>query len=534
MPKSIKLALIIILALFLRLVSLHTLPPALFSDEVDIALQVRSFRQNQSDYYGNSYPVHFHSFSDWRTSLQIYSSVIVSLFTSDPVLIVRLPSVIFSVLTVIFFYLITNSLLAAFLLALSPWSIHFGRTGFEVSGMLFTILAGIYFWLKYQQYPKTIFLYLSLFFLCLSPYFYSTAKLFLLLLIPLLFFIWPKTFSKLKAKEIILLIIFGFFLLSPLVIDTIRGRSGFRFSYISIFTEPHREQITDTLRYQDILLSHPDEIGVPTPFLSFIFHSKYQLVLEKFVSNYLSSFSTTFLFLRGDTNLRQGFGSHGLLYLIDFFLIFIGLFFHFKKPTKLGTFFFIFLLLAPISFSLTRDSVSPHATRLIFMLIPLLYFSSLGLKKYSFLLPIYFIFFLIFWHQYTIHYPQISARFWHFNLKEAVLAAKDTNSPTIYFSDTSEPFLPFFLLYFPYTIPKTSNIAARITSFENSSFVGQELDNRYFFGHLNWSDLSKLPVGTLVVAPESEKNLFPTDFPIVKKIDKKYIEAETFYLLQKT
>ena len=140
-----KLALIIILALFLRLYSLHSLPPALFSDEVDIANQVRTFRQSQSDYYGNRFPIHFHSFSDWRTPLAIYSSVFISYFTSDPVLIVRLPSVFFSLLSIIFFYLITDSLLAAFLLALSPWSLHFGRTGFEVSGMLFTILAGLFF-----------------------------------------------------------------------------------------------------------------------------------------------------------------------------------------------------------------------------------------------------------------------------------------------------------------------------------------------------------------------------------------------------
>ena len=152
-------------------------------------------------------------------------------------------------------------------------------------------------------------------------------------------------------------------MLSPMLVDTLRGHAGFRFSYISIFTEPHRGQITDTLRYQDILLSHPNEIGVKTPFLSFIFHNKYQLILEKFTKNFLSSFSTNFLFLRGDENLRQGFGNHGLLYIIDFFLIFIGIILHFKKPTKLGVFFLFFLLLSPIPFALTRDSASPHATR---------------------------------------------------------------------------------------------------------------------------------------------------------------------------
>lgn len=533
MPKSMKLALIVILALFLRLYSLHSLPPALFSDEVDIANQVRTFRLSQSDYYGNRFPIHFHSFSDWRTPLEIYSSVFISYFTSDPVLIVRLPSVFFSLLTVILFYLITGSLLASLLLALSPWSLHFGRTGFEVSGMLFTILAGLFFWLKYHRFSKTIYLYLSLIFFCLSPYFYSTAKLFLILLLPLLLIIWPKTIFRLKTKNIIFLIFTAILMLSPMLVDTFRGHAGFRFSYISIFTEPHREQITDTLRYQDILLSHPDEIGVQTPFLSFIFHNKYQLILEKFIKNFLSSFSTNFLFLRGDENLRQSFGNHGLLYIIDFFLIYIGIIFHFKNPTKLGSFFFYFLLLAPIPFALTRDSASPHATRLIFMIFPLLYFSSLALKKYLYLFPFYLLFFINFWHYYTIHYPQISARYWHYNLKEAILAAKKTDLNIIYFSDTAEAFLPFFLLYFPYPVPNTGNIVAKIAPFESPSFVGSVLNQRYYFGRLNWSNLSGLPSESLIIAPESNQNLFPAELKIIKKIDKKYLEAEAFYLLQK-
>lgn len=533
MAICMKLTLIVILASFLRLYTLDRLPPALFSDEVDIALQVQTFRQTQSDYYGNRIPFHFHSFSDWRTPLQIYSSVLVSYFTADSVLIVRLPSVIFSVLTVIFFYLITNSSLAAFLLAISPWSIHYGRTGFEVSGMLFTVLAGIYFWLKHQRSSKTKHLFFSLLFLCLSPYFYSTSKLFLIFLALLLFFIWPKTILKLNRKTVLLLFLSASLLLTPLLIDTLRGHAGFRFSYIGIFTQPHREQITDTLRYQDILLSHPDEIGVATPFLSYFLHNKYQLVLEKFINNYISSFSTTFLFLQGDQNLRQSFGNHGLLYLADFLFIFIGLILHFKNPTKLGSFFFYFLLLAPIPFALTRDSVTPHATRLILMLPSLIYFSSLAVNKYKIFIPVSVLSLFLFWHFYTVHYPQISARVWHFNLKEAVLSAKDLNPDTVYFSDTSEPFLPFFLLYYPYPFPALGSITSKISQIENSSFNGQKFDSRFYFGHLNWSDLSTLPVGSLVVAPESEKNLFPSNLQIIKIIPKIYLEAETFYILKK-
>ena len=532
--KIITLTLLVFTALFLRVYQLYSLPPALFSDEVDIANQVKSFRSFQTDYYGNPYPIHFHSFSDWRTPLQIYSSVLVSFFTSDPILIVRLPSVLFSVLTIIVFYLLTNSFLAALLLTLSPWSIHFGRSGFEVSGMLFCLLTGTYLWLKFIKKPRILFLILSLLFLCLSPYFYSTAKLFIVFLVPLLLLIWSKTLKNISPKSLLILSLFGLLFLSPLIIDTVRSRAGFRFSYISIFTEPHREQITDTLRYQDILLSHPGEIGVKTPLLSYILHNKLELVMEKFIGNFISSFSTTFLFLQGDSNLRQGFGSHGLLYLIDFLFIFIGLVIYFKKPDKLGTFFLIFLIFSPIPFSLTRDSATPHATRLIFMLLPLLYFSSLALKKYLIFLPFYLISFLLFWHQYTIHYPQLSARFWHYNLKEAVLAAKtiSTTNP-VYFSDSYEPFLPFFLLYFPYTNPVNDpNLVRNIQPIDNSLISGQVIDNHYFFGHVNW-DQAPTSSDSLFVLPQSQfENLSNrSSFKIITKIDKYYLSAEAFYLV---
>ena len=533
MSRIITLSLIVFTALFLRLYHLRTLPPALFSDEVDIVNQANSFRHFQTDYYGNPYPIHFHSFSDWRTPLQIYSSVFISYFTNDSILIARLPSVIFSVLTVIVFYLITNLRLAAFLLAVSPWSLHFGRIGFEVSGMLLSLLTGIYFWLKYTKHPHYIFLVLSLFSLCLSPYFYSTAKLFIIFLVPLLFLIWPKTFKIIGIKNLIFLTFLGLIFLSPLIIDTIRGRAGFRFSYIGIFTQPHREQITDTLRYQDILLSHPNEIGVKTPLLSYFLHNKFELVFEKFVSNYFSSFSTTFLFLQGDNNLRQGFGNHGLFYLIDFFLIFIGFVLHFKKPTKLGTFFLMFLIFSPIPFSLTRDSVTPHATRLIFMLLPLLYFSSLALKKYSIIFPFYLISFFLFWHQYTIHYPQLSARFWHYNLKETVMAASAISAPSVYFSDSYEPFLPFFLLYYPYSnLDNSSDLSLKILPVDNSLISGQVIDNHYFFGHINW-DYAPTSANSLFILPQSQfDNLSNrSSFKILSQINKNYLSAEAFVLI---
>lgn len=514
------LILLVVFAFTLRFWQLDRIPPSLFADEVDIAYQVQSFKATNADYYGNKFPVHFHSFSDWRTSLQIYSSVVVSYFTTDPIYIVRLPSVIFSTFSVILIYLLTGSLSAPFLLTISPWSIHYGRTGFEVSGMIACLLAAIYFF-KNKKY------YLFSLFLCLSPYFYSTAKLFIPFIFVVLTYIYRDVILKLNRKKLLLLVIFNILLLLPLGIDTIKGHAGFRFSYIGIFTTPHREQITDTLRYQDISLSHLNEVGVATPFYSKIFHNKYQLVLAKFVENYFSSFSTNFLFITGDSNIRHGFGGHGLLYIIDFFTLFIGLFVYKKRPTELGHLFFWLLLLAPIPFALTRDSSGPHATRLILILPSLIYFSSLGLNKYKSIIIIYILLFINFWHYYTIHYPQDSAAVWHYNMANSVIEAQKYSASKIYFSDKFEPFLPFFLNYWHYS--QTVNLK----DINLNYFSGKNLDNKYFFGNINWTDISSIPPDSLIIVPESEIKQISSSLKLLEKIDKKYEMAQSFYIYKK-
>jgi len=516
--KIIPLLLIIFTASFFRLSNISNLPPSLFADEVDAGYQADTFNRHLSDYFGNRFPTHFHSFSDWRTSAYIYSISFTKLFVSNPQFSVRLPSAIFSILSVLIFYLITRSKLSALLLAISPWSIHYGRTGFEVSGMIFCFLLGIYF-LQNKRY------FFSVFFFALTPYFYSTAKLFLILLFPIILYFFRSSIFSLKPKKLILLSIFSLVCLLPLITDTISGKSGYRFSYIGIFTMPHREQIVDTLRYEDILISHPSEVGVPTPKTSFLFHNKYQLVVQKFIQNYLSAFSTDFLFINGDSNVRHGFGGHGLLYSFEIFLFFIGLYIWLKNPSLIGKLFLAILLIAPIPFALTRDSSSAHATRLIFMLPSLIYFISIAVSKYKFLIILYLFSTISFWHFYTLHYPQASARQWHTGMKQTVLQTigHDNN---IYFSSKYESFVPFFLYYYPYTsIPQ-------FQEFNNDSFSGLTLDNRFYFGNINANNLSNLSPNSILVIPQSEysSNQY-NHLRVINKISKSYINQEEFYLL---
>jgi hypothetical protein len=536
--QTLLLILIVIFAAFIRLYHINTLPPSLFYDEVDAGYQAMVFNQNQSDYYGNKFPINFHSFGDYRTSLQIYSVALSERLTHNPELSIRLPSAVFGILSVIIIFFITKSIIPSFLLAIFPWAIHYSRIGFEVSGMIMVLLTGIYFWQKYLNTSKFKYLLSAIFFFCLSPYFYSTANLFFPIIAILVLIIWHRNILKINIKRIIICLLFGVLLLTPLITTTLGGKSGFRFSYIGIFTMPHREQVTNQLRYEDILLNHSGQIGVKTPLISQILHNKYQLVLQKFTSNYFLSFSTDFLFLTGDNNTRQGFGGHGLLYLIDAPLLLIGLFFYFKKRDKIGTLFLGMLLLAPVPFALTRDSTSAHATRLILMLPSIIYFVYLGIKNIQLKYPlsIYLIILLYgcsffnFWHYYNHHYPQESARYWNMSMKEAVIATAPYSENTLVFSDSYLSFVSFFLFYHPYILNPQSSLADHLKPITNNSFSGQVLDNKYYFGHINWTNLSSFPPDTIYVIPSSESTI--GSFQIINTIDKKYLNQEGFLLLK--
>lgn len=566
--SKILLGLILIFSFFIYTYKNTAVPPSLYSDEADISYQAFIFNKNFSDYFGNKFPAHFHSFSDWQPSLYIYSVALVQKIIGHTDVSVRIPAAIFGTLTVFIFFLILKQLLkqnvwaliGTLLLSISPWLFHYSRTGFAATNMLFLTLLGIYFWINFIESQKTKYLFLSIFVFSLLTFSYSTAKLHLLFLFASIYFLWFKKINAIPVKTKILSILLILIVCLPIISDTLKGRSGYRFSYINIFSDPTVSKTTDFLRQEDSVIVFGQQIGLKPMFVSKVFHNKIAQWLEVFTKNYFSSFSTEFLFIKGDGNLRQGIQSTGNLLYPDLLFVIIGISSLFLKKSKNYKFyllFFINLILAPIPFALTRDSTFPHATRLISMLPFLIFFSVLGIKKLffffqsktviSFVLIIYLILFGRFLHQYYFHYSNLSAKEWHYSMKDAVISSLDIKNDweRIYYSNSYEPFTPFFLNYSEY-LPKNNSPADSLKWDNNSFFTGRQVDNKYYLGNIEWSPLfvSKPSEKYLFIVPEkdivamenslneynksSKKRI---NLNLIKKIDKKYTEQESFYLL---
>jgi len=297
LKSRLFLFLIILLGLFLRIYDLEKVPPSLFSEEVDAAYQALSFNHCHTDYFGRSIPIHFKSIADYRTALPILSISLSQQIFGVNDFSVRFPSVFFGTLSILIFYFIgkniskseSSGLILAFISSVNPWLIHYSRTAFEVSAMLFVILISIYFWLIFLKNQKKRFLILCLVSLLSSAYIYSTAKLYIFFIGIYYLITSFKQIIKIQLSKLILIFSILLLLATPLIISTLAGQSGYRFSYISIFADPTISDQVDYFRYLDIP-QNLRQVGVSTPFFSKLFHNKYLYILNSFTNKYLSSF----------------------------------------------------------------------------------------------------------------------------------------------------------------------------------------------------------------------------------------------------
>lgn len=465
-PK-VFLVSILLLASFLRLWKLTVNPVSLFGDELDLGYQAYSILQTGRDYNGNFMPLHFHSMAEWRTPLYLYSAVpTVAVFGITP-LGVRLPAAFFGILGVLALYLLVNeilkdkglALLSAGMLAVSPWHLQYSRAGFEVSEMLFFLLIGLWLFFKTLSGKNGRYLWMSVFCLVLTPWIYSTAKLFTPLLLVFLFAVWRKEILSLKRRNLYKAALAGLVVGLPIVYATLFGGGTDRFNYISVFSDPTTIPEVGFLRSVDAGVRGETGIGLSPKLSDRILHNKFIQWGGVVTRNVFQAFSTEFLFIKGDPNPRQSVGI-GEFYKIDALFLILGVMLFFTKfPDKRIKLLTAFWALAGvIPAAITRDGGN-HATRLILVLPLLTVLIAYGLFEtirsfprnlrlpaaafYAFALLIGFVFYQ---HKYLVHYPYDSERWWHYGWEDAVSEIKsiDAGYDRVIISMSGEPAWVFF------------------------------------------------------------------------------------------
>ena len=422
------------MAIFLRFWQLGKNPVSMYWDEVAIALDAYSFNQTGKDMNNMNWlqPV-FGSYGDFKAPIFILLVVPFLKVLGMTSLAVRLPIAIFSLLSLTLVYFLSKEilsfdkklakkyqllpLLSLLIVAISPWPVHFARIGLESSLSVFFFLAALLFFLKGVR-GKSWWILVSIMPAVLAVYSYYSLRVVIPLFVFSLILIF---FKKIWTKKI--WSIFGAILLFVLAI-------------VPIFKSPYYLRSQD-YRLNNNNLIYPNQLVKESSqyletygsnLYSRVVYHRYIFWTRDFLKNFSSHFSADFLFISGDSNLRQHSGYLGEFFLVLMPFYFLGLFLLLKNiKSKTSQFLLTFVLLAPIPAAMVYEV--PHASRAIYLFVPFSILIAWGINEFILFLKTWkskllakliglFLFFAIFlnaglyYADYFIDYPKRSSEAW--------------------------------------------------------------------------------------------------------------------------
>lgn len=465
---------IFILALFLRGWQLGSIPPGLNRDEASIGYIAYSILQTGRDEHGKWLPISLQSFGDWKLPLYVYVSIPFIKFLSLSEISVRLPSVVFGVVTIFLLYKIIRhlfpkqtklALMSSLILAISPWHIFFSRVTSEANLAVFCVTLSLY--LITRSFRQKMLLPFAMIFLSLSMIAYHGNHIFT----PLLFIGLIITFRKLFLKSwwgrgsALIFIIFSIIVFSQTLFSA------------------DRTKISGLLPLNDISLVHEqidkNRVIYQNSLLGKMLNNKLIFAVEQISRGYVRAFSPDFLFIKGGSNQQHNIPDFGNLYLIEAPFLLLGIIFCIKNKEKYGPLLLYWLLISPVGAALTKDA--PHSARM-FAIFPMLSvviaYAVISITTLS-IRPIFkkvaFVFialalsanFVLFLSRYYILFPYKSYAVWgdaqkkmveklskYKQLYSSIYVAKPENSLYIYslfFNRPDPAFVQKSMIYYPVT-----------------------------------------------------------------------------------
>lgn len=538
------LFLIILAAAFLRLWNLANVPPHLTPDEASLGYNAYSILKTGRDEYGELFPIIFKSFGDYKPGLYVYLTIPFVAILGLSEFAVRLPSAIAGVTAVWLVYMVVNKLLdrgiarnlkqknaekagliAAFLLAINPWHLHFSRGAWEANLSLTLTLAGILLFLKSLKNAKFL-IHTSLFF-SLTLLTYQGAKLSTTIVLITLIIVFWKEFIKIikdNLPAVVQTTVVALLIISPILLSLFQGKTG-RLEVFSILSYRRPQEQIQTIARQGEESLDGLNYG--------LFHSEGLNLKRSILGRLFNHFSTRFLFFEGDwQNPRHSAPNHGMLLLSDLILLLLGFIELVRSKSRVSMFIFLWLILAPLPAALSRDQV--HAVRALNMVIPLTIISAVGLSSifnyirelnrlrvlgFAFVFTLYLIPFIFYLDSYFVHLPVHNAKYWLYGYKQAVevITPIQNNYKNIVFQQSyNQPYI-YFLFYQKYD-PAEYQKQAKLT--EGGVDVGlvEKLDN-ILFESFSWpyrtDRKNTLVVGNPVGIPS---DIDQRDYKIIKEI----------------
>lgn len=491
---------ILIFGYFIRVYEVSSMPPSLNWDEVSHGYNAYSILKTGKDEWGVAFPTIFRAFGDYKLPVYVYATAISEFLLGLNAFAVRFPSVVAGTTSILFTYLLTKlvfkkeqiAIIAALVMAISPWSLFLSRIAVEANFAFALILAGVYFLTKGTM-EKSRKILLGIILLSLSMWTYNSARIFVPLFVTSFAIIYRSDLLKLaKIKSLLFavcLLIFALFTL-PMFVQLLNPEGSARYESVQILDVGAIAEIND--RRQNANLP---------PIVERAIYNKATFFVENFIPNYIRHFSPVFLFFSGGDNYQFNIPGYGLLYVVNLPILVYGAYKLIKKKrNREVAMLFSWLLLSPIAASMTRES--PHTLRSIMMIAPFMIiiahgFYELTLKvKYKYKTQVYVLIMLLsffaYFRFYGTSYREAHSFAWQYGYKQMAGIIEenyDKYEKIVITKKYAEPheFLLFYLKYDPEKYRNDPNLIR----FEKSNwFWVDRFDKFYFVNEWDMPDTS--------------------------------------------
>ncbi|MDP2638358.1 MAG: glycosyltransferase family 39 protein [Candidatus Levybacteria bacterium] len=530
----ILLTFILIIASALRFWQLGEVPSSPDWDEAALGYNAYSILQTGRDEYGDFLPIVLRSFDDYKPALYAYLTMPSISVLGLNVLAVRLPSVIFGILTVLaVFFLVKElfrknsiALLSAGLLAISPWHIQFSRIAFESNVGVALNVFGVLFFLK--SFSKHWYLFFSAIMFGLGLHVYQGEKVFVPLLLIALVVIFRKQLFTVRKRYIVISFLIFTAISLPLIHFIITNNNSLaRAKDVSVFSNTSLIE----LNADRILLDKENN-----NFVGLIFDNRRIEFLKNTAAGYISHFNFNWLFITGDIARHHAPGM-GLMYLIELPFLLVGVyrlvFGSFNKKAKI--FIFLWFLIAPIPASITNDV--PNAVRTLIFLPTFQIFTAIGILtvfgkvssiKYQVLnikikhliflsiLSVSIFNFLYYLNQYFIQQNYFHARYWQYGYENIVNyvagVQKDYDKIIVSNTATMDQSYIFFLFYLKYDPHKYLSEGGTLTG----KIEGKNKFSNFEFRKFNYDEEKEeniLLVGSTFDFQEVYRTIHEVNYP---------------------
>lgn len=358
MKKSVViLVLILFLASFLRLWQLGVVPFGMTHDELGYSYNAYSIAKTGKNVFGEKLPLlTWVAKGDAFLPTTMYLTVPFFFFLPFNATTARLPDALLGIADVFLIYILVLSvfknkqlaLLSSFFLAISPWHLHFSRSGYDINFALFFYLLSVTLFVIEIKKGRPPYFSLMSILLGIFTYRGMSAMAFPLFLSLLLY----AKLIKAKKHQITVFAAGGFvvFVIFLGVILKV-GRENYAPESTSLLNDPKIQQYVDN--------QSRDAKG--PLFLKRIFLNKPMYLLDRFRENYFETYSPGFLFLHTEGRQTYSIWSRGRIYFLDSVFILAGFLYFARKGKKESVLFFLLLLIGGLPVALAGPPISARS-----------------------------------------------------------------------------------------------------------------------------------------------------------------------------